>query len=67
MSANEKDKSIMTPLSRRNLLGIGSALGGAALARMTAHAQTQTNTRGAESAAEIQSIPAEKTEIIAGS
>jgi oxalate decarboxylase len=48
MSANEKDKSIMTPLSRRNVLGIGSALGGAALARMTAHAQTQTNTRGAE-------------------
>jgi oxalate decarboxylase len=48
MSAKEKDNSIMTPLSRRNMLTIGSALGGALLARMTASAQTTTNTRGAE-------------------
>jgi oxalate decarboxylase len=39
---------IMTSLSRRNLLGMGSALGGAALARMGASAQTATNTRAAE-------------------
>jgi oxalate decarboxylase len=48
MSAKEKDNSIMTPLSRRNMLTIGSALGGALLARMTASAQTTTNTRAAE-------------------
>ncbi len=38
----------MTPLSRRNVLAIGSAFGGAALARMTANAQTPPNTRAAE-------------------
>ena len=48
MSIQEKDNSIMTPLSRRNMLTIGSALGGALLARMTASAQTTTNTRAAE-------------------
>src|SRR5580704_6332404 len=48
MSAEEKDNLIMTPLSRRNVLTMGSALGGVALARMTAGAQTATNTRAAE-------------------
>jgi oxalate decarboxylase len=38
----------MPPISRRNLLTLGSALGGAALARMTAGAQTRTNTMAAE-------------------
>jgi oxalate decarboxylase len=48
MSAKAKDNSIMTPISRRNVLTMGSALGGAVLARMTASAQTTTNTRAAE-------------------
>jgi oxalate decarboxylase len=48
MSTQEKDNSIMTPLSRRNVLTMGSALSGAMLARMTASAQTATNTRAAE-------------------
>jgi hypothetical protein len=78
MSDQEKDNSIMLPLSRRNVLAMGSALGGAAMARVIANAQMVTNTRAAEknrsasdrgnlylSAAEIESIPAEKMEIIA--
>jgi oxalate decarboxylase len=48
MSTQEKDKSIMTAISRRTLLTLGSALGSAALARMTASAQTRTNSLAAE-------------------
>ena len=48
MSTKEKDNSIMTPLSRRNMLTMGSAVGASLLARMTASAQTATNTRAAE-------------------
>jgi len=55
----------MRPLSRRNVLGIGSALGGAALARMTAHAQTQTNTHGAENDPSISNPGPENKALLA--
>ncbi len=38
----------MLPFTRRNLLTMGSVVGGAAMARMTAQAQTPANTRAAE-------------------
>ena len=55
----------MTSISRRNVLAIGSALGGAALARMTASAQTRTNTSAAEKDGSISNPGPENKALLA--
>jgi oxalate decarboxylase len=53
----------MIQLSRRNILTLGSALGGAALAQLTASAQTAANTRAAEKTHSI-SDPGPENEVL---
>jgi oxalate decarboxylase len=65
MSAKERDNLIMTPISRRNLLSLGSALGGAALAQMTASAQTRTSTAAAEKDGSISNPGPENKALLA--
>jgi oxalate decarboxylase len=53
----------MAQLSRRNILTLGSALGGAALAQLTASGQTAANTRAAEKTHSI-SDPGPENEVL---
>lgn len=55
----------MTPISRRNLLSLGSALGGAALAQMTASAQTRASTAAAEKDSSISNPGPENKVLLA--
>jgi oxalate decarboxylase len=55
----------MTPISRRDLLSLGSALGGAALARMTATAQTRASTAAAEKDGSISNPGPENKALLA--